>query len=1020
MRLDATADSGQPPESSEPSELSAPSELSELSEPSSLTTALAAPRAGFFSTVRLALLRASQSCWLLLVVALGILVADVLICTVPLYNTLVSNVQLQNAIATSAGVKSNMQVSVQTSTVNQSLQDQADAIIRKTQRQYLGGVSKPTPMTYINADVSALAQLGSQRFENPVGEVRARMETADFATIAPYLHFIAGNAPQNTAPGKPIQLAVTQDMAFFLHAALGQQIVFANLNETDQRVTGVIVGVFEQKDRNDPFWNGRTFDLEGGLDTPTVYPVLTTTENFYGAFTSFTGLDMTQTWVYYTRLDQITTSNMGAVAEDFQAFRAHAITNVQVVSGVLGTTTLGNFDQIIANLQRQLGLIALPLYVIAAQIVGLALLFVAAMASILIERQSQGIATLKSRGMSPQQLLGVFGVQSALLAVIAIILGPLLAAGLAALLVRLFLSGGATFGTRVGSAYFTGAASPLSVIAPAIIGGALGMAVVTVSAWQAARLDVLAFRRELARPSRPPFWRRAYLDVGLALLCAVGYLELGQFGGTQTRLALGDSGGQSISPLLLLTPALLLLAGGLLLLRVVPLAARLGTWLASRGRGLTTLLAFAQIERTPGRYARLTLLLTLAVGLGLFALVFDASLTQNVHDSAAYTAGADMRISLNPPVSLQQQAAYTTQLRALPGVEDTTALYRTYGSTSQDLGNLGVDILGVDPATFAGVANSFSWRSDYAAQSLPDLMRQMRAGQTRLDAGTEQGQAPPIWAIASDGLAQEMRLKVGQRFHLDISDVHFGTPTFVVGAIFHDFPTLYPQQAPGGVMVVDMMAYGAYVAAHSDQAFVTSFGPNEFWLRTTTSQRQHQALLDALDRQRFTLSINSVDSFQEDLAQAQANPTNSGMRGLLLIGALTAAFLAVLGTLVQAIIAARQRTTQFAIFRTLGMASRQLTGLLLGEQTVVYLFGLFGGTLLGLLLTTATAPFLTFSAAAVDPTTVGVPPYALRINWPTVGLFYGALLLAFALALVIAARYAATIGLGKALRLGED
>jgi ABC-type antimicrobial peptide transport system permease subunit len=156
------------------------------------------------------------------------------------------------------------------------------------------------------------------------------------------------------------------------------------------------------------------------------------------------------------------------------------------------------------------------------------------------------------------------------------------------------------------------------------------------------------------------------------------------------------------------------------------------------------------------------------------------------------------------------------------------------------------------------------------------------------------------------------------------------------------------------------------------------------------------------------------------LQQAEANPTNGGMRGLLLIGALTAALLAVLGTLAQAVLAARQRTTQFAILRTLGMASSQLTGLLLGEQTVVYLFGLLGGTALGLILTTATAPFLTFSAAAIDPTTVGIPSYVLRVNWPTVGVFYAALVGAFLLALLIAARYAATIGLGKALRLGED
>ena len=130
MRLDEASQSNQQPDTSE------------LAPP--LIT-LPMRRAGFFSTARLALLRASHTRWLLLVVALGILLADILICAVPLYNTLVSNVQLQNAIANSAGVKSNMQVSVQTTTVNRDLQQQADAIIRKTQRQYLGAVSRPTP-----------------------------------------------------------------------------------------------------------------------------------------------------------------------------------------------------------------------------------------------------------------------------------------------------------------------------------------------------------------------------------------------------------------------------------------------------------------------------------------------------------------------------------------------------------------------------------------------------------------------------------------------------------------------------------------------------------------------------------------------------------------------------------------------------------------------------------------------------------------------------------------------------------
>ena len=140
MRLDETSQSSQQPETQGVVQ-------GETSEPASPPGVFPMQRAGFFSALRLALLRAKHSRWLLLLLALGIVLADILICTVPLYNTLVSNVQLQSAIASSAGVKSNSQVSVQTSTVDRDLQEQAGAIIQKTRRQYLGGVSQPTPST---------------------------------------------------------------------------------------------------------------------------------------------------------------------------------------------------------------------------------------------------------------------------------------------------------------------------------------------------------------------------------------------------------------------------------------------------------------------------------------------------------------------------------------------------------------------------------------------------------------------------------------------------------------------------------------------------------------------------------------------------------------------------------------------------------------------------------------------------------------------------------------------------------
>jgi ABC-type lipoprotein release transport system permease subunit len=112
--------------------------------------------------------------------------------------------------------------------------------------------------------------------------------------------------------------------------------------------------------------------------------------------------------------------------------------------------------------------------------------------------------------------------------------------------------------------------------------------------------------------------------------------------------------------------------------------------------------------------------------------------------------------------------------------------------------------------------------------------------------------------------------------------------------------------------------------------------------------------------------------------------------------------------------------TQFAILRTLGGHKDQLIRILLGQQLVIYGFGLAAGTVLGVLLSTATLSFLQFSTTAVNITMEQLPPYVLSFNLLGTGFFYAALLLAFALALLIGIQTALRGGLGQALRIGED
>jgi len=965
-------------------------------------------RASAFSAVRLALLRLTHGRALLAAVALGMLVSVTLICTVPLFNSLIIDTQLQQDVNTKDPAERNIQAIVNTSQVTQQMRHQTTTLLPNLRQQYLADFTSPAATYFSVSDAMILYRAGANTY-SPVTGPQARLQAWDYTQAASHMDFLAGHAPQPTSGGD-IQLIVTKEMAADAQLKLGSQIILWEFGAHQNQVVGQVVGVWQPKDVTDPYWNDTLFSAGGTATTPKVYPILTTDDDFYRILSGFGDMGAAQNWIFRTNTAAINSGNMDATRNNVENFRSRLSGDAQPIAGVSGVGVISSLDKIIQGLQGQESLLALPLYVVVAQVVGLALLFVVAMGGLLIEGQSQEIATLKSRGASGTQLLGVFVTQGVILALISAVAGAFLAGALAVTLVQRFVPNSSLQSLPLGPTYLARLASPSMVVGPALLGALLGVGAITFSAFQTARMDVLAFRREQARQSRQPFWARYYLDLIFAALCLLGYLELGQFGGVSVRAQL--PGGAS-SPLLLASPALLLLAGALITLRLAPLAAALGQRIAARGRGFSAMLAFAQVERTPAKYLRMTLLLTLAVGLGIFALSYNASWTRNISDSAAYNVGASLRIDQH----FTEQQTFANSLQKTyagqPGVRAITQVYRTQASTTADQGSIQVGALVVDPSTFSQVVNPVSWRSDYASESLTQLMGSLQTNTTAQSGGTA-----PVWAIVSQNFAEQNHLNVGDKFALTLSENIFGSTNFVVGAIVADFPTLYPQQFAGGFIVMSQKSFEQAVTVGNPSSGVV-LGPNEFWLLTDGSAASEAALTKYIANHP-ELDVDHVVSLRDQLATAQANPVSSGMRGLLLIGAIMAALLAVLGAIIQSALAARQRATQFAVLRTLGVGNRELTQILLSEQSVVYLFGLVGGTALGALLVTATLPFLQFSDRPVDPALLGTPPYILVTDPTALGAFYLALLVAFVVALLIAARYAATVGLGRALRLGED
>jgi hypothetical protein len=176
-----------------------------------------------------------------------------------------------------------------------------------------------------------------------------------------------------------------------------------------------------------------------------------------------------------------------------------------------------------------------------------------------------------------------------------------------------------------------------------------------------------AVRQTLARQGNQTLAQRLGIDLALIVLAGIGLWQLRQYGAPLTATVRGTIG---LDPLLVAAPAIGLLAGAILALRVVPLLAELAERLVGGRPGLVAPLGARQLARRPLRYTRSALLLMLAAALGTFAATYTTTWTRSQADQAAYQSGADLRLDISgfPDLPLW---AFGQAYAAVDGVERT-------------------------------------------------------------------------------------------------------------------------------------------------------------------------------------------------------------------------------------------------------------------------------------------------------------------------------------------------------------
>jgi ABC-type antimicrobial peptide transport system permease subunit len=187
---------------------------------------------------------------------------------------------------------------------------------------------------------------------------------------------------------------------------------------------------------------------------------------------------------------------------------------------------------------------------------------------------------------------------------------------------------------------------------------------------------------------------------------------------------------------------------------------------------------------------------------------------------------------------------------------------------------------------------------------------------------------------------------------------------------------------------------------------------NEWWLSVDPAALE--SVVETLAQSPIA-SREVVSTVDRNRALA-TDPVALGIIGALGIGFVAAALFAVVGFMVSAAVAARERITEFALLRALGLSSRQLSVWLSLENAALAAVSLAAGSVLGLVIAWVVLPFITVTQGAATP----FPPVEVDVPWPTIAALGLIGVVALAVTVVILAWLLRRIALTSVLRMSED
>jgi putative ABC transport system permease protein len=586
-------------------------------------------------------------------------------------------------------------------------------------------------------------------------------------------------------------------------------------------------------------------------------------------------------------------------------------------------------------------------------LVALGLAYLAALGT--ATRDRRDLALLRARGASRADLFGLAATESAMLGLLAGILGT----GLALL----------ALDVAVPHAGFSGWGRPLAALGVCVGVAFTGALAARLGASASVfRETVTAGRRSVRRASKP-MWQRLWLDV--ACLVGSGLVYWLTVSTGFSAVVNPDSNPTlSLSAYMFLAPLLLWVGATLLLVR---LRGRVlgAVVLRFAGRRATTRSGYllASAGRRGGAINRglvvVGLLLAFGVSLGIFSATFD----QQSRVDAQLTLGADVVVTA--PGDVRSHVAPI--VARVSGVTGATAVNHTYAYVGPDL----QDTFGIDAATFT---NGSTLRDSYF----------LGAGARRT---LDRLRSRPDGILVSKETISDYSLRLGDLLRLRVLDAALGRfriVPFHVAGIVQEFPS-----APRDSFMVANLAY-------LDR--VTHTSPHVLFVGTRGSPSAVGRAIAAATAAHGT----TVKDIRAQNAQTASSITAVDLSGISRIEEIFAVVLAAAAIGLYVGIAVAERRTELATMAAVGATLRDIVAFVWSEAALVLAGSFVLAAFLGWLLAEMLVAMLSH---VFDP-----PPDHLAVPWLFLAVLGAAALIGAVASVALAARTVGRLPLGAILR----